>query len=211
MTTKRWLWSGLALAAGLLPALASAGEVKNYSNVDQQRLTNPEPGNWMLYRRTYDGQGYSPLDKINASNVKNLVPVWSFSTGVNEGHEAPPIVNNGVMFIATPQNAGDRARRQERRGDLALQAAAARGSVPAPPDQPRRRSVAGQGLPRQHRRPSDRARRQERQGAVGPEGAGLQEGPVPHADAAGGERQGAGRRLRRRVRHPRLCRGLRRQ
>src|SRR6185312_12494648 len=50
-----------------------------------ERLTNPEPGNWMLYRRTYDGQGYSPLDKINASNVKNLVPVWSFSTGVNEG------------------------------------------------------------------------------------------------------------------------------
>src|SRR5258708_16589582 len=57
----------------------------------------------MHYRRTYDGQGYSPLDKINAGNVKSLVPVWSFSTGVNEGHEAPPIVNNGVMFIATPQ------------------------------------------------------------------------------------------------------------
>src|SRR5260370_41102325 len=56
----------------------------------------------MLYRRTYDGQGYSPLDKINTSNVKNLVPAWTFSTGVNEGHEAPPIVNNGVMFIATP-------------------------------------------------------------------------------------------------------------
>ena len=111
MTMKRWLWSGLvAWRPGLLPASASAGEVKNYSKVDQQRLTNPEPGNWMLYRRTYDGQGYSPLDKINASNVKNLVPVWSFSTGVNEGHEAPPIVNNGVMFIATPQGAGDRAR-----------------------------------------------------------------------------------------------------
>jgi hypothetical protein len=28
--------------------------------------------------------------------------VWTFSTGVIEGHEAPPIVNNGVMFIATP-------------------------------------------------------------------------------------------------------------
>ena len=56
----------------------------------------------MLYRRTYDGQGYSPLDQINTSNVKNLTPVWTFSTGVIEGHEAPPIVNNGVMFVATP-------------------------------------------------------------------------------------------------------------
>ena len=26
------------------------------------------------------------------------------STGVTNGHEAPPIVNNGVMFVATPGN-----------------------------------------------------------------------------------------------------------
>jgi alcohol dehydrogenase (cytochrome c) len=64
--------------------------------VTQARLENPEPGNWMLYRRTYDGQGYSPLEQINTSNVKNLTPV------VIEGHEAPPIVNNGVMFVTTP-------------------------------------------------------------------------------------------------------------
>ena len=36
----------------------------------------------MLYRRTYDGQGYSPLEQINTSNVKNLTPMWTFSTGV---------------------------------------------------------------------------------------------------------------------------------
>ena len=36
--------------------------------------------------------------------MKRLVPVWSFSTGVDSGHEAPPIVNNGVMFVATPYN-----------------------------------------------------------------------------------------------------------
>jgi len=34
--------------------------------------------------------------------VKKLTPVWAFSTGVGSGHEAPPIVNNGVMFVATP-------------------------------------------------------------------------------------------------------------
>ena len=33
-----------------------------------------------------------------------LQPVWSFSTGQVEGHQAPPIVNNGVMFVATPGN-----------------------------------------------------------------------------------------------------------
>jgi alcohol dehydrogenase (cytochrome c) len=103
MQAGKLLLGGLLLAAGLLPVPASAGEIANYTPVTQQRLDNPEPGNWMLYRRTYDGQGYSPLDQINAQNVKDLVPVWTFSTGVTEGHEAPPIVNNGVMFVATPQ------------------------------------------------------------------------------------------------------------
>src|SRR5215472_4673332 len=104
MHTRRLMWTGLTAAAVLWPGLAPAAEITNYSAVTAQRLANPEPGNWMLYRRTYDGQGYSPLDKINTANAKNLVPVWAFSTGVSEGHEAPPIVNNGVMFVATPQN-----------------------------------------------------------------------------------------------------------
>lgn len=73
-----------------------------YAPVTQQRLEHPEPGNWLLYRRTYDGHGFSPLTQINAANVQNLVPVWTFSTGVVEGHEAPPMVNGGVMFVATP-------------------------------------------------------------------------------------------------------------
>ena len=62
------------------------------------------PGDWINYRRTYNGHVFSPLDQINTSNVKSLTPVWTLSTGVIEGHEAPPLVNNGVMFIATPQN-----------------------------------------------------------------------------------------------------------
>jgi alcohol dehydrogenase (cytochrome c) len=101
MALKQWLLAGL-LASTCLVTIADAGPIENYSPVTADRLKNPEPGNWMHYRRTYDGQGYSPLDQINTSNVKNLTPVWTFSTGVVEGHEAPPIINNGVMFIATP-------------------------------------------------------------------------------------------------------------
>jgi glucose dehydrogenase len=76
----------------------------SYTPVTDQRLVSPEAENWLMYRRTYDGWGYSPLEQINAGNVKDLVPVWSFSTGVAEGHQAPPIVNNGIMFVSTPQN-----------------------------------------------------------------------------------------------------------
>src|SRR5438876_11506659 len=102
MRISTLLYGGLVAAAGLIPAAASAAEITNYSSVTADRLENPEPGNWMLYRRTYDGQGYSPPDQINTSNVKSLTPVWTFSTGVVEGHEASPIVNIGVMSVATP-------------------------------------------------------------------------------------------------------------
>jgi alcohol dehydrogenase (cytochrome c) len=101
MALKQWLLAGV-LASTCLVSIAAAGPIENYSPVTADRLKNPEPGNWMHYRRTYDGQGYSPLDQINTSNVKSLTPVWTFSTGVVEGHEAPPIINNGIMFVATP-------------------------------------------------------------------------------------------------------------
>jgi alcohol dehydrogenase (cytochrome c) len=57
-----------------------------------------------MYRRTYDSWGYSPLDQIDVSNAADLVPVWTVSTGVTEGHQSPPIVNDGVMFVTTPFN-----------------------------------------------------------------------------------------------------------
>jgi alcohol dehydrogenase (cytochrome c) len=87
---------------GLL-GIATA-QVHNYAPVTEQRLLKPEPENWLITRGNYSGWGYSPLDKITPDNVKKLVPVWTISTGVIEGHESPPIVNNGVMFVTTPQN-----------------------------------------------------------------------------------------------------------
>jgi alcohol dehydrogenase (cytochrome c) len=78
--------------------------LQTYKPVDAERLKNPADGDWLMVRRTYSGWGYSPLEQITPANVTRLQPVWSFSTGVINGHEAPPIVNNGVMFVATPGN-----------------------------------------------------------------------------------------------------------
>jgi len=76
--------------------------LKAYAPVTAERLQKPADGDWLMIRRTYDGWGYSPLDQITPANISRLQPAWVFSTGVNSGHEAPPIVNNGVMFISTP-------------------------------------------------------------------------------------------------------------
>ncbi|PYR20718.1 MAG: PQQ-dependent dehydrogenase, methanol/ethanol family, partial [Acidobacteria bacterium] len=75
-----------------------------YKPVTAHRLEEPEDGDWLMVRRTYDGWGYSPLDQVTPATVKRLQPVWLRSTGLNNGHQAPPIVNNGVMFVATSYN-----------------------------------------------------------------------------------------------------------
>jgi len=72
--------------------------------VSDARLLAPEAHNWLSYRGTLNGWGYSPLDQIDSYNVGELVPVWTFSTGVTGGHEAPPVVNDGVMYLTTPEN-----------------------------------------------------------------------------------------------------------
>ncbi len=101
--------SGASAQQTIAPASATPTNpmpdvLARYSPVTAERLKNPEDGNWLLFRRTYDGWGYSPLSQITPANVGNLELVWSFATGQVEGHQAPPIVNNGVMFVATPGN-----------------------------------------------------------------------------------------------------------
>ena len=78
--------------------------LQSYKAVTAERLKRPEDGNWLMNRRTYDGWGFSPLAQLTPANAAQLRPVWSFATGVPQGHEAPPLVNEGVMFVTTPQN-----------------------------------------------------------------------------------------------------------
>ena len=78
--------------------------LQRYPAVTVDRLRNPAPGDWLMNRRTYDGWGYSPLDQITPANVARLKPLWVFATGETRIHESPPLVNNGVMFVSTPNN-----------------------------------------------------------------------------------------------------------
>src|SRR5437016_1049324 len=100
---------GVVIAGGLAfgqsrPPAPVPEILRKYEPVTARRLENPENGNWLMIRRTYDGWGYSPLTEITPDNVKRLRLMWSFSTGETRVHEAAPIVNNGVMFVTTPNN-----------------------------------------------------------------------------------------------------------
>jgi len=120
-TFLQGVWAAALIAAGLSAASAQMPPLvapvsstpvpgpmpevlQKYTAVTAERLKKPEDGNWFHFRRTYDGWGFSPLNEITAGNVGRLQLVWSMATGQVEGHQAPPIVNNGVMFVATPGN-----------------------------------------------------------------------------------------------------------
>src|SRR5262245_65269490 len=70
--------------------------LQKYTPVTAERLKKPEDGNWLMFRRTYDGWGYSPLPDITPANVSRLQPVWSMATGQIEGHQATTIRHHGV-------------------------------------------------------------------------------------------------------------------
>jgi alcohol dehydrogenase (cytochrome c) len=77
--------------------------VENFSPVTDEMLLAPPPGDWLSWRRTLDGQGYSPLKDITRNNVGNLRMAWSLVMKAGN-NEATPLVHDGIMFLINPQN-----------------------------------------------------------------------------------------------------------
>jgi alcohol dehydrogenase (cytochrome c) len=79
-------------------ALAAGGASAN----DELIKLSKDPNQWVMPTGNYANTRYSELNQINKDNVKNLRPLWTFSTGVLRGHEGGPLVVGDVMYIATP-------------------------------------------------------------------------------------------------------------
>ena len=96
--------STLALACVLSAAIGVAApyaQTDDYRPVTDAMLQDPAPGDWLNWRRTLDGWGYSPLDQITTDNVDDLRLVWSWAIG--EGtQQTTPLVHDGVMYLANP-------------------------------------------------------------------------------------------------------------
>ena len=56
---------------------------------------------WVAPRKDYANQAYSRLSQVNQHNVHRLKAAWTFSTGVNRGHEGAPLVVGHVMYVHT--------------------------------------------------------------------------------------------------------------
>ena len=80
----------------LLVLLASLAAVGRAFGQEQ------EDGQWTMPGKSYSLMRYSGLDQINTENAKSLKVAWTFSTAVERGHEAPPIVVGDTMYFVTP-------------------------------------------------------------------------------------------------------------
>src|SRR6476661_6391801 len=61
-----------------------------------------DDGQWTMPARNYASTRYSGLGQITRENVGQLKLAWSFSTGVNRGHEAAPLVVGSTMYVVAP-------------------------------------------------------------------------------------------------------------
>ena len=94
-------WCLVVLMSLTLGTPASAQtELPEWEMITSERLLHPEDGDWLNYRRTYDVQGFSPLDEIDRTNVDQLQPIWTYSFRDNNRWSPTPMVANGIMYIS---------------------------------------------------------------------------------------------------------------
>ena len=100
MSAIRWaLVACLVMSASQALAQSSS----RFVPVTDEVLQDPDPADWLMWRRTLDGWGYSPLDQIDRDNVSDLRMVWSraLAPGLQQG---TPLVYDGVMYMPNPRD-----------------------------------------------------------------------------------------------------------
>ncbi len=80
-------------------AVAQDNPIDKISPVTDEMLLNPPDGDWLMWRRTYNGWGYSPLDQINKENVKDLKLAWAWGMTPGGRTQETPLVHDGIMYI----------------------------------------------------------------------------------------------------------------
>jgi alcohol dehydrogenase (cytochrome c) len=86
------------------PASVHAQSSNDFTPVTDAMLANPSPDDWLMWRRTLDGWGYSPLDQITRDNVDSLNLAWTraLRTGSMEG---TPLAYDGVIYMPNSSDA----------------------------------------------------------------------------------------------------------
>ena len=93
----------LCIMQGSLYAQSSDSKLNSLAPVTDAMLANPPAADWLMWRRTYDAYGFSPLDQINKSNVSDLQQAYSVTLDPG-ANMATPLVHDGVMFLLSTRD-----------------------------------------------------------------------------------------------------------
>ena len=93
---------GFSFVSGLATVFAQS--TSEFVPVTDAMLQEPSPDDWLMWRRTLDGWGYSPLDQIDRSNVDDLRMVWSRALNTPGRQQGTPLVYNGVLYMPNPND-----------------------------------------------------------------------------------------------------------
>jgi alcohol dehydrogenase (cytochrome c) len=66
--------------------------------VSESVLASPPEADWLMWRRTFDAAGFSPLKQIDRRNVQRLQVAWTLPLG-RSANEIAPLVHEGVLFV----------------------------------------------------------------------------------------------------------------
>ncbi len=74
-----------------------------FKPVTDAMLQDPAAEDWLMWRRTLNGWGYSPLDQVTTENVGDLQLVWS--RALTEGRQqGTPLAYDGVLYMPNPRD-----------------------------------------------------------------------------------------------------------
>ena len=78
--------------------VVSAQSDDDFVPVTDEILQQPSADDWLMWRRTLDSWGYSPLDEVTRENVDQLQMVWSRALAPGR-QEGTPLAYNGVLYM----------------------------------------------------------------------------------------------------------------
>ena len=79
------------------------GKIDQIKPVTDAMLANPDPADWLMWRRTLNNWGYSPLKDITPSNVKQLKLVWTRPLAAGD-QEGTALVHDGILYFPNPND-----------------------------------------------------------------------------------------------------------
>jgi len=92
------LLTSMLLSTLILVPITSYSQAGEFPSVTDEMLQNPADGDWLMWRRTLDSWGYSPLDQVSRENVDELQLVWTRNLATGTG-EITPLAYNGILFV----------------------------------------------------------------------------------------------------------------